>query len=156
MANETTAAAYAVNPDKERIFIEVCDTRRPHKNGVGLPIALCPVPEWAELIAELLNARQAGIELPHPDTVRLDHLIEWHHSTCDYAEVGAETAETQVDDIDFIFDRTPGIDLREDVRAAIDRDRANVAAMANHCGVVSGDGAGQPLPAFHPTEERVA
>ena len=78
-------------------------------------------PSASMLVANAIAAMVEAQNTVHPDTVRLNHLIEWDRSIIG----GLNWDETEIDGtlekIEFIFENCSGDDGAEAVRAAIDQ-----------------------------------
>lgn len=118
---------YAVNTNTDRNWVEICDTRVSHINGVGDPVARVTEVTLAHLIVGLLTdaiATPPGQvrNAPHPDALRLEHLVEMDHCT-------VQQDDGDVEVVQFIFERS-GVDtIVNDLRAALDR---SIVVMASH------------------------
>lgn len=71
----------------------------------------------ANAIAAMLEAQQSI----HPDTARLNHLIEWDHAVTGYVNGDETAAEGTLEKIEFIFENCTGNSGPDAVRAAIDQ-----------------------------------
>jgi hypothetical protein len=73
---------------------------------------------------KLMESGSRATEQPHPDTVRLDHLIEWDRSLVGYINGDEIEAEGTVESIHFVYEIRSGDSGPEEVRKAIDLDIA--------------------------------
>lgn len=58
----------------------------------------------------------------HPDTVRLNHLIEWHHCVTGVVNGDHIQSGGTIESLHFIFENLTGESKAEQVRKAIDGD----------------------------------
>jgi hypothetical protein len=120
-------AVYAVLEDHNRRWVEICDTRVPHVNGVGDPVARVVNDTLAGLIVTALNAAISTTSddvhnRPHPDTLRLNHLIENDHCLVSATLLDDSGGTGTIEEIHFVFENLSGEVSPEAVRTAIDAD----------------------------------